>query len=253
MISQFFRVVATGFSFSVFGLGGILLSLVIFPIQTLLIRDQQKRKRIARMTVHHSFKLFVALMTLLRLIEVKTHGLNSLKAAKGKVLIANHPSLIDVVILIANMRNADCVVKSALFTNPFIKGVLNSVGYIRNDNPEQLIRDCQSSLEEGNNIVIFPEGTRTTSGENIKFLRGAANIAVRCKANYLPATVHVCPTTLTKAEPWYKVPERRVVITINVLSEMDLSSYWEANNLSLSVRKLTRHSQQFYFEELQST
>ena len=95
-------------------------------------------------------------------------------------MLANHPSLIDVVVLISIIPNADCVVKAHLFKNPFLRGVVKNTGYISNADPEGLLVDCKKSLAAGNNLIIFPEGTRTKVGQAVKFQRGAANIALRC-------------------------------------------------------------------------
>ena len=61
-INHLWRIVATGFCFACFGLGGLGLSLFIFPIQKLFIKDPSQRKKIARKTVHHTFKFFISLM-----------------------------------------------------------------------------------------------------------------------------------------------------------------------------------------------
>ncbi|WP_369678325.1 lysophospholipid acyltransferase family protein, partial [Enterococcus faecium] len=92
--------------------------------------------------------------------------LDTIKNAKGQLIIANHPSLIDVVVLISIVRNADCVVKADLWKNPFLKGVVKATGYINNDaDPEYFLNQCQQSFARGNNLIVFPEGTRSVPGK----------------------------------------------------------------------------------------
>lgn len=249
-LNYYWRIFATGLSFSTFGIGALFISSVIFPLQTLFIKDKEKRKKIARYTIHKVFFYFVNFMKVFGVLNVKLENFESLKNLREHVVIANHPSLIDVVLIIAYLPNADCVVKSALFKNPFLKGVVKRVGYIDNDNSDQLFIDCKKSLDSGCNIVVFPEGTRSEPGKPLKFKRGAANIAIRCQANYQPIKVSVHPTTLTKNEPWYNVPDKKFVITLNAQQAIDNSMYVNDANTSLAVRKLTRETQQYFCKEL---
>lgn len=241
-----YRIAGTGFCFTLFGIGGILLSLIIFPLQRLLIQDQHERKKQARLTVHHSFRLFIATVRTLGVFNFDFSAAALLQQAKGKIIIANHPCLIDVVALIAMTPNADCVVKAQLFKNPFIRGVITCTGYISNSEPDALLNDCARSLAEGNNLIIFPEGTRTTPGHILSFQRGAANIALRSDASYLGLYIRCQPTTLTKQEMWYQVPKSKPTLAIAFLKEIDVTQYRNSESPSLAARNLTRYLQHFY-------
>jgi len=250
-VNYYWRLAATSLCFFNFGIGALLISSIIFPVQTLLIKDKSRRKKLARYTIHKAFNFFVNMMKFLGVLSVKLEGFASLKNIREKVIIANHPSLIDVVVIIAYLPNADCVVKSALFKNPFLRGVVKRVGYIDNDNSEQLFSDCKKSLSSGGNIVVFPEGTRSVSGQPLNFKRGAANIAIRCQANYQPIMISVNPSTLTKKKSWYDVPHKKFVITLTALGTIDNSKYFKQENTSLAVRALTRETQQYFCKELE--
>jgi 1-acyl-sn-glycerol-3-phosphate acyltransferase len=245
------RLLATGFCFIIFGLSALIISTVVFPLQTLFIKNKIKRKKVARYTIHRSFYYFVELMKFVGVLSVKLEAFEKLRGMRGHVIIANHPSLIDVVLIISQIPNADCVVKSQLFKHPFLRGAVKSVGYIDNQNAEQLFDDCKKSLDAGSNIVGFPEGTRTVEGEAINFKRGAANIAVRCKAHYQPILISVTPSTLTKKESWYDVPNKKVNITLSVQAPIDNSEYFSQANTSLAVRALTRETQTYFCKELE--
>ena len=138
-----YRVLATGFCFSVFGIGGLLLSLLLLPMQRLWLRDAHKSKIAARYTVHVSFKFFIRLMRVLGVVDFDFPTVAELAHARGKILIANHPTLIDVVALISLLPNADCVVKSRLLSNPFMRGVIRSTGYLSNADPDGLLLECK--------------------------------------------------------------------------------------------------------------
>ena len=246
-LNHWYRIAATGFCFAAFGIGGVLLSLTVFPLQRLMIPDTEQRKRRARHTVHKTFKGFISLMRFVRIFNFEFSAAAKLEQARGQIIIANHPSLIDVVALIAMTPNADCVVKAQLFRNPFMRGVITSTGYISNSDPDKLLDDCAASLQAGNNLIIFPEGTRTTPGTALAFQRGAANIALRAKRHYLALYICCEPSTLTKQEQWYQVPATKPTLRISYLQDIAVDTYLEQQaSASLAARQLTRDLQNFY-------
>ena len=238
---------ATGLCFVAFGIGGVVLSLFVFPLQRLFIREPERRKQSARHTVHLTFRFFINLMRFVRVFNFDFASAATLRNARGRIIIANHPSLIDVVALIAMTPQADCVVKAQLFRNPFIRGVINSTGYISNSDPDKLLDDCAASLQKGNNLIIFPEGTRSTPGEPLTFQRGAANIALRANRGYLALYIRCQPSTLTKQEQWYQVPASKPTLAICYLQDIQLTAALQQNlSPALAARQLTRELQHFY-------
>lgn len=250
-INYLWRLFATGLCFIIFGLGALVISAIIFPLQALLISSEENRKQKARFTIHKAFAFFISVMKCFGVLKVKLKNFEQLNNMRQQVVIANHPSLIDVVLIIAYLPNANCVVKSALFKNPFLRGVVKRVGYIDNTSSEQLFNDCKKSLASGCNIVIFPEGTRSKTGQPLAFKRGAANIAIRCQAHYQPILICVNPSTLTKKESWYDVPHKKFVVTLTAQAAIDNSKYFNQTNTSLAVRALTRETQQYFCKELE--
>ena len=246
IVSYWWRLVATGFCFSMFGFGGLLLSFIIFPCQKLVIRNSEQQKQVARKTVHYSFRLFVRLMTSFGVLGLDLSKAKSLNNINGQLVIANHPSLIDVVVLISIIPNADCVVKAHLFRNPFLRGVVRSTGYISNNDPIELIKECAQSLSAGNNLIIFPEGTRTEPGNPVKFQRGAANIAVRCRADITAVNIDLTPTTLTKQDSWYNIPERRAVFSAEVVGNVPKLPELESSKINKQVRQYSQILESYF-------
>lgn len=114
------RLIATGLSFALFGIGGLCLRLIIFPLLSLLPGDAATHRRRARQTVSRLFWLFVQFMYRSGVLTYEVEGAERL-GRPGQLIIANHPSLIDVVVLIALIRDANCVVKQSLWDNPFTR------------------------------------------------------------------------------------------------------------------------------------
>ncbi|MCL1156319.1 lysophospholipid acyltransferase family protein [Shewanella inventionis] len=241
--------------YMVFGLGGLLSSLTILPV--LRYWPGSKQARIARVqrTVSLMFKGFVTMLTAVGIIKVSTHNLHVLQQARGNIVIANHPTLVDVVVLISLMPNAGCIVKQALWHNPFIRGVLSSVGYIPNRSANLLLQDCKQVLNRDTNLVIFPEGTRTLVGNVInQFARGAANIAIRTQSNILPVVLRTDVPGLTKQESWFQIPRQTINMSVEVAdSVLQHDNEITQGNEAKMARKLTRDLQQFYLNTLSTT
>ncbi len=87
-------------------------------------------------------------------------------------MVANHPSLIDYVMLASVMPETDCMVKSALLKNPFVSGVIRAADYLINDQADALLPASRQRLQQGDTILIFPEGTRTVPGKKCSYSGG---------------------------------------------------------------------------------
>lgn len=185
----------------------MILGLIIFPIIRCFPGDKRKKALRCRLLVHYTFRFFVQEMRFLGVLTYETKGLEGLK--DGQLVISNHPSLIDVVFLISFIENANCIVRHGLFKNPFTGGAVTGSGYIPNNEGSELIEDCVKSLQMGDSLVIFPEGTRTPPTQEPRFQRGAANIALAAGIEATPITIKSSISFLTKADKWYDIPLTR--------------------------------------------
>ena len=181
------RVFAKLFCFAFFGFSSLILAFLLFPIMHCLSGfSEQKFKKIARKFNHLYFKIFVKISIILGAVRLTVQNKEALEDIQSKVVIANHPSLFDVVILFSLVPNADCIVKGDLIQNKFISIIIKNL-YIPNNIPfdEQLER-AKRSMDEGNNLIIFPEGTRSKPGEPWEFKKGAARFALYSKNDVIP-------------------------------------------------------------------
>lgn len=251
-LGRVWRVCATGMCFSSFGVGGLVLRVVAFPLLGLLPWSSARRQRACKNVVHHAFRLFLWLMRSAGVIRYEVLHAERLRR-RGLLIVANHPSLIDVVFLIALTRQTDCVVKSGLARNPFTRGAVRATGYVCNDSGAGMVDDCIASLRSGNNLVIFPEGTRTPLHGSLRLQRGAANIAVRGGFALTPVVIRCEPPMLTKGEKWYRVPPRKPRFIIDVREDVSVAE-WVPSGLgdALAVRHLTHSLSGFFSREVSS-
>ena len=245
-LARAWRVFGTGLSFLAFGVGGLFLGVVVLPVMLLVVRDEARRRRWARGAVQASFAAHVELMRCLGLMTYEIRGRERLRR-DGLLILANHPTLIDVVFLIAQMPNADCIVKSALLRNPFMRGPVTAAGYVFNDSGAGLIEDCVAAVRRGGNLVIFPEGTRTRRGEPLKLQRGAAHVALRGGFDVTPVRIRCTPMTLGKGEKWYRVPPRRMLFSMWVGDDIPIAGFrGDEDGDAVAARRLTEHLADYF-------
>lgn len=240
------RLFMTAVSFVSFGVGALVVGAVLLPIVRLLPATRDVRRQRARAVMSAALRFFIGIMHRGGALTYEFHGRERL-GLPGQMVIANHPTLIDVVFLLAFMPAAGCVVKHGLWRNPLTRGAVTLVEFIPNDQTASMIEGATQALREQQTLIFFPEGTRTRLNEPMVFHRSAANIALRAAALLTPIYIRCRPSTLTKGEPWYRIPARRPHFSFTVGADLDLSPY-RNTPLPLASRALNealhRHFQQ---------
>ena len=242
------RLAATGAAFAFIFAGGGLLAVTVLPVLALL--PGHSRARTQRL-IYLTFRFYIGMLQILGLLRLDLEGAEKLRAPGGRLIVANHPSLLDVVLLMARIPKAQCVVKHELWTHPFLGPLMRRAGYIRNDlEPEEMIAACQAALRAGDSLIIFPEGTRSLPGSPLRFRRGFANVATLIGAPIQPVLITCDPPTLTKGESWWRIPRQRPVFRLRVDDCIDTGSYLSHRCRSIAARKLVDDLQKYYSEQL---
>ncbi len=109
-------------------------------------------------------------------------ALDALRRERRMLLVPNHPSMIDVFLILSRLPRAVCLMKASISRNPFLGIGAWLGGYISNRQPEKLFREAIDSVRAGNLLLIFPEGTRTTQQPFNEFRNSAALIARQAQA-----------------------------------------------------------------------
>ena len=174
-------------TFFFFGFGSLIQASVVFPTLFLFSGFSRKRfSRWARYAIHIGLKILIWQLVLLRGSKFKVEHRERLKGLHSKIIIANHPSLLDVVLLFSIIPNADCIVKGALGKNRFVSGIVNSIYILNSESFDQQMMEVKRTTDQGNNLIIFPEGTRSEPGKPWNFKKGAARFAIGCKRDVVP-------------------------------------------------------------------
>ncbi|MFA0086017.1 lysophospholipid acyltransferase family protein [Vibrio sp. 10N.261.51.F12] len=249
-VNQLWRIIATGFCFGIFGFGGLILSFLLIPVIIRTTSEKATREYRVQALVQRSFHLFCRLMKFTGAIDYKITGAEVLQQDRNCLIVANHPSLIDYVLIASQLKQCDCLVKSAIWTNPFMKHIVQAAGYIPNEAPDDVMDLCEERFDQGNVLLVFPEGTRTTPGIEPKLQRGAAQIAVRTQRDLRVVHITVSPSFLTKEKMWYKVPTIKPFFHIEIKGKIEVKPFVEqTHSPTLAARHLNRHLAEALFPE----
>jgi 1-acyl-sn-glycerol-3-phosphate acyltransferase len=247
------RLVATALSFIVFGICGLLFSLIAFPLAALW-PHRASRQRAVTTLIHGFFRALVAALQCAGVMKLDLAGVAALRSGTPVIVVANHPTYLDVVVLLALTRSACCVVKNAHWRNPCLWGIVRAAEYVSNADPEGFVRDCAQQLVRGYSMIIFPEGSRSPAPNRLHaFSRGFAHTALAAGVPILPVLMHCDPPAFTKQMRWYHVPERAFRISVNVLAPLGVERLAPREMPSaLAARNVTRaveaHITQYLFD-----
>ena len=250
-LNYIWRLAGTGVAFAALFGGGALLALTTFPIVHLTTPPGHRRRERNQVLIHLLFRFYVRMLQFLGLIDLEVSGAEKLKDGAGRLVVANHPSLLDVVLLMALVRRAQCIVKKELWESRYLGRLVRGAGYIRNDlELEAMLTACRTALAEGNSLIIFPEGTRSVPRAPMHSRRGFANIATLLQARIQLVTITCEPPTLVKGEDWWIIPPRRPLFRVEIGDCLDAASSLDGKYRSLAVRKLVRRVEDYYAERL---
>lgn len=242
-LNRIWRLLMTGLCFALFGLGGLLLSMVWFNLLLVVVRDKNRRRRIARRSIAASFRCFLTIAKTVGALDYRIDGADILRGERGCLVVANHPTLIDYVLLASVMPETDCLVKSQLLKNPFVSGVIRAADYLVNSQSDTLLSESRARLQRGDTILIFPEGTRSRPGEAMTLQRGAANIAVRCGSDLRIVAIRCSEHLLDKQSKWYDIPPNRPLFEVAARERVHIDKFYDATTQepALAARQLNRH------------
>jgi len=207
------RIAGTGFLFALFGVAGVLLGGLLIPLATW--RNSETRPLLAQRWIQRTLASYLALGTRMGIWEIRSEGTDRLRVP-GQLVIANHPTLLDVVLLLSFMPQADCVVKKAAWSNPMLRAIVSSAGYIPNDSGQRLIESCTERLAAGRSVILFPEGSRSPIEGLREFQRGAAQVALESGCPILPVRLDCQPPALKRGQAWYALPPERLSFSLCV-------------------------------------
>ena len=202
-------------------------SILLFPLAVLIWAVTTPFDR--RGIVLHRFTCFWAsLYTWLNPAwRVHVEGREKIRRDAAYVIVANHQSLLDILVLFRLFVHFKWVSKIENFRVPFIGWNMSLNRYIKlqrgsRESVARMMVECERALTEGNSIMMFPEGTRSRDGRLQPFKPGAFALAQLTQAAILPIVVEGTARALPKRG---FVLQGRHEIRVRVLDEIPYASF----------------------------
>jgi 1-acyl-sn-glycerol-3-phosphate acyltransferase len=173
---------------------------------------------------------------------VEVIGREKIRPDETYVMVANHLSLLDILVLFRLFAHFKWVSKIENFRIPCVGWNMHLNGYIplrRGDRTSilRMIRSSLETLEKGSSVMLFPEGTRSPSGRMRLFKPGAFEIALTAKKPILPIAVEGTAQALPKRG---FVLQGRHPIRVTVLEPLPYASFAGDDIETLTRRVRTR-------------
>ena len=169
-------------------------------------------------------------------------GRERIRRDEAYVMVANHLSLLDILVIFRLFSHFKWVSKIENFRVPFVGWNMSLNRYIKlkrgdRDSVIEMIKACEKTLGEGNSIMMFPEGTRSPTGQMRAFKPGAFEIAMKAGRPILPIVIEGTANALPKRG---FVLQGRHPIRISILEEIPARSFEDgsAKQLSAQAREL---------------
>ena len=208
-----------------------LIALVLYPLL-----PRALGLRVGRAGIAWGYRLFWAVARASGLLHMDADVLRPLADERGLVIVANHPSLLDALMLVAQLPRSACVMKASLMRNPLLGPGARLARYIRNDSPRQMVHLAIDDLRAGGQLVMFPEGTRTTRAPLNVFQGGFALIARRAGVPVQTVFIDTTSPYLGKGWPLWRLPPVPIEFSVRLGRRFE-----PGPDLAASVQEIERY------------
>jgi 1-acyl-sn-glycerol-3-phosphate acyltransferase len=195
-------------------LGSLLWNAVALLLYPLLPRA--RGLALGRAAISRGYGLFWLLTGATRMLQLRGSALDALREERGLIVAANHPSMLDAVMLVARLPRAACIMKAGLVHNPLLGAAVRLARYIRNDSTLGMVRLAVQDLQAGGQLVLFPEGTRTTRYPLNPCHSALSLIAARAQVPIQTVIIDTDSPYLGKGWPPWRLPLLPAVFTVRL-------------------------------------
>ncbi len=223
-------------SFAIFGIGAMFLNFIIFPMAKFFLKDRTLLCFYSDV-IHYTWNFFIEILIFFKIIKLNIIDKEKIKQVKQKIIVATHPSFIDILILIALIPRTTCIVKYSLSKNPILFNLVNSIFIMEDESLENLKEHTTKMIDNGFNVVIFPMGIRHRRNEFPKIKKGAATIAMNANCNIVALKYYTDFDFLFINQPAYEAGEKTVTYDLSYVEEIDVKSMLQNPENEIVIKK----------------
>lgn len=206
-----------------------------------------------KLRILHLFTSFwgVSFVWINPFLRIKIEGREKIQSGTTYVMVCNHQSLLDIMVLFRIFTHFKWVAKKELFKIPIVGWTMTLNGYVKVDRAHKsshikMLKECESNLERGNSMMIFPEGTRSEDGQIQTFKEGAFKLALDAKKSILPIILNGTSDSFPKSGLFFR---KFSTIQIRILDPVDYSSFMNMPSKELASK--VREEMKIALEKLQ--
>lgn len=221
------RIVVAGLCYIGFAVMGIVMGWILVPLASIGARTEMERVRRAQWTLSRCSRFWIRFMTVGGLLRLRRGALPlPLEPGHPAIVVANHPSLLDIFMIVATTPGVTFVAKASWCDSWLTGRLLRAGRHIRGPDEgrepvpgETAVLDrIVQQLADGYPVMLFPEGTRSPKGGGLrKFRAGAFEAALRAGVPLWSLLVRCDPPALAKGQPWWDIPKVRAEFSVDVL------------------------------------
>ncbi len=166
-------------------------------------------RRLSQDDVRRGWRAYLRAVQRMGLLTLEVTGEVPLPEGPA-VVVANHPTILDVVILTAELGPMCVVANQRYYQSPMVGRLLSLCGHIDGGDGGieagvRMMAEAAARLAQGERVLVFPEGTRSPPGSLLPISRAAFDIAARAGVPLVPICLECDPPVMTKGVPWYRV------------------------------------------------
>ena len=146
---------------------------------------------------------------------------------KTYVMVSNHQSFADILVVFRTFLHFKWVAKKSLFKTPLLGWNMTLNGHVpieRGDaqSREKCLDRCKEWIRKGSSIFFFPEGTRSEDGNMRPFKAGAFRLALETGTDILPMIIRGSRYAIPKHSPWI---HRKSKMELEILSPISIKGF----------------------------
>jgi 1-acyl-sn-glycerol-3-phosphate acyltransferase len=188
------------------GLGVVSLAWNLVALALYPVMSRDAGLALGRRAISGVYRSFWRACRAVGLLEMDATAADVLRDERGLIVVSNHPCVLDALMLVSRLPRAACLMKASLMHNPFLGPGARLARYLPNDTAIGTIRACVKDLRHGGQLIMFPEGTRTTQHPVNPFQPGVTTIAKHAKAPIQVVFIDTDSPYLGKGWPIWKLP-----------------------------------------------